>query len=441
MRSLRAASAAAVVIGAAAMASCTSGAPPGFSGGLGGNAWTFPLVGALEEGALITPVILNTHGPYLFLLDPDAPLSIVDAELLKVADLRPIAGPPRLDETDTQRARAYTELIGLEVGTLIVERRDAMVVPRHSLDASGRRIHGVLGRDVLADSLVFGFDRDRGLGHLVAAEVFRPPAGSAMLTYALLQSRVLNAQTVPLPRRLVTAQIGGAAFPLHVDLGAAASQLREGHWERAQLVSREIRATVIDEAGTPRAVSRGSEPAQVLAAGVGGLAAFIPYADQRWEEQDVAGTLGLGFFADYKVWASWHTRTIYVAPRRPAEVKTRIQRWESPVLTRCPNLGCIAFRVIDPLAGKPPVPGKPHPGLVLSITRDEPAGGMGLEVVLEAEGEPRLPYQIVNLPAHVDRLIHQLKPELLGRTLQIVDASPYPRPCPGGGGCVDQIAR
>ena len=66
---------------------------------------------------------------------------------------------------------------------------------------------------------------------------------------------------------------------------------------------------------------------------------------------------------------------------------------------------------------------------------------MDLEVVLEAPGEPRLPLQIVNLPQHVDRLIHQLKPEFLGRSLSVVDASPHPRRCPGGDGCVDQIAR
>jgi hypothetical protein len=47
----------------------------------------------------------------------------------------------------------------------------------------------------------------------------------------------------------------------------------------------------------------------------------------------------------------------------------------------------------------------------------------------------------VNLPAHVDRLIHQLKPEFLGKAVAAVDASPFPRKCPGGGGCVDRLAR
>ncbi len=435
---------AALAMAALAAGACTSGAPPGFSGGQG-HRWSFPLVGPLEGGLLLTPVTLNTYGPYLFLIDPDAPISIVDAELVKLAGLRPVPGPERLDETDTQRPRAYAEVLGLEVGTLIIERREVMVAPRHAYDAAGRRIHGVLGRDVLADSLAFGFDRDRGLGHLIAERSFQVPAGAAALPYAVLEPRIGNAKVLPVPRRLVSATInaatGGAAFPLHVDFGAVPSQLREGLWDRAKLVARDLRAAVIDEVATPRAVARGSDVAPVTVGGVTGSAAFIPYGDRRWEEQDIAGTLGLGFFAGHVVWASWHGKSLHLMSRRPIDAATRIARWDSPVLAKCQQPGCIAVRVVDPLGGKAPAEGKPHPGLVLSITREERAGGTDLEVVLEAQGDPALPYLIVNLPPHVDRLIHQLKPDFLGKTLAVADASAFPRPCPGGGGCVDQLAR
>jgi hypothetical protein len=50
-------------------AGCTVGAPPGFSAG---ENWTFPLVGPLENGLLITPATVKGHGPYLFAIDPDA---------------------------------------------------------------------------------------------------------------------------------------------------------------------------------------------------------------------------------------------------------------------------------------------------------------------------------------------------------------------------------
>lgn len=430
---------------ALAVAACTSGAPPGFAGGFRGDRWAFPLVGPLEDGLLLTPVTINTHGPFLFLIDPDAPVSIVDGELIKLADLRPVPGPQRLDETDTQRTRGYAELLGVEIGSLIVERREAMVVARHTYDAAGRRVHGVLGRDVIADSLVLGVDRDRGLAHLVVVGAFQPPAGAAVISYAALESHVLNAREVPLPRRLVRAEIGGQRFSLHVDLGAVASQLREGLWARAGLVARDVEAVVVDEVGTPREVRRGSDVAPVTVAAapapVTAGAAFIPYAERRWEPQEVDGALGLGFFAGHAVWASWHTGKLHLAPRRPVAPAVRIARWDSPVLARCKNPGCVEIRVIDPLGGQPPAEGKPHPGVVLSITREEPAGGMDLEVVLEAQGAPGLPLLIVNLPQQVDRLIHQLKPDFLGRPLTVVDASPYPRRCPGGGGCVDQLTR
>jgi hypothetical protein len=360
---------------------------------------------------------------------------------VKLAGLRPVPGPERLDETDTQRPRAYAEVLGLEVGTLIIERREVMVAPRHAYDVAGRRVHGVVGRDVIADSLAFGFDRDRGLGHLVAQRSFRAPPGAVELPYAELQPRIGNAKVLPVPRRLVSATINGAAFPLHVDLGAVPSQLREGLWDRAKLVARDLRAAVIDEVATPRVVAKGSDVAAVTAGPITGSAAFIPYSDRRWEEQDIAGTLGLGFFAGHGVWASWHGRSLHLVSRRPIDPATRIARWDSPVLAKCKQPGCISFRVVDPLAGKAPPEGKPHPGLVLSITREEPAGGMPLEVVLEAQGDPALPYLMVNLPPHVDRLIHQLKADFLGKPLAVVDASPHPRQCPGGGGCVDQLAR
>lgn len=436
----------AAVLAVLAPAACTPPAPQGFSGfsGAPSDRWTFPLVGPLEDGLLITPVTLNTHGPFLFLIDPDAPTSVVDAELVKGADLQPIAGPPRIDETGAPRAYPYAELVGLEIGTLIVEQRVAMVVPRHAFDLAGRRIHGVLGRDVIADSLVFGFDRDRGLAHLVLETAFHAPAGAAALPYVVLEPRLLGAKVPPVPRRLVSAAIGGEAFPLHVDLGAVPSQLREELWDRAKLVPRDVETTAVDEAGTRRAVQKGSEPAPVTAGAITASAAFIPYGDTRWEAQEVAGTLGLGFFAGHAVWADWPAHSLLLVGRAPVDAAARLARWDSPVLAKCKNLGCVQVRVVDPLGGKPPEEGKPHPGLVLSIEREEPAGGMDLEVVLEAPGTPgapRLPLLIVNLPQHIDRLIHQLRPEFLGAQLAVVDASPHPRPCPGGDGCVDQIAR
>jgi hypothetical protein len=425
----------------ACLAACTQGAPPGFSGAVG-DRWTFPLVGALEDGLLVTPVSVNSQGPFLFAIDPDAAISVIDGELVKAAGLRTFNGPHRLDETDTQQPRIYAELIGFEIGTLIIERRDVIVVKPGTFDVSGRRIHGVIGRDVLAESTVFGFDRDHGIGFLTTVKAFKPPAEAIEVKFEELRSQINNAQVLPVSRRIAQATINDELFAMHLDLGAVASQLRETQWERAKLQSQEVVAGVIDEVGTVRRITRASSPVTVtLGAATSERVGFIPYDDRRWPEHDLAGTLGLNFFAPYSVWLHLDTKTLYLRPRREVPYATRAGRWESGSLQKCTNRGCITVRLVDPLAGKPPPEGRPHPGVVLSITREERAGGMGLEVMLEASGKPELPRLIVNLPPHVDRLFDQLVPEFLGTTLVVRDASPYPRDCPSKQGCVDKLAR
>ncbi|MEJ7597064.1 MAG: hypothetical protein WKG01_04065 [Kofleriaceae bacterium] len=421
---------------------CTSGAPPGFSGVGGGDRWTFPLVGPLEDGLLVTPVTVGQYGPYLFAIDPDASITVIDGELVKETELRTFEGPPRLDETDTQQARIYAEIVGLEIGTLILERLDAIVVKTKTFDQAGRRIHGVIGKDVLADSLVFGFDREQGLAHLLEAKSFKPPAGAIEIKYLELKSQIVNAKVPPTPRRLAKAQVNGEPVTLHLDLGATASQLRESAWPTAKLASRELQGGVIDEVGTLRRIKTVSEPAPAsLGAAANPEVVFLPYADKRWPEQDLAGTLGLGFFAPYSVWIDWTTRTYYLVPRTTGATATRIKRWDSGPLARCKDNGCITFRLVDPLAGKPLDEGKVHPGVVLSVTRDPRAGGSDLEVILEAKDQPELPRLIVNLPAHVDRVIDQLPASFVGTTLQVIDASPHPRACQTRAACVDKLAR
>ncbi len=447
----------------AACAACNK-TPVGFSGGQN-DRWTLPLVGSLEDGLLITPVTIGTHGPYLFALDPDAPISAVDGDLVKEAELAARPGAPQYDETGLPQQRLYVEMASLEVGSLVIEKRKAIVVRAHTFDAAGRRIHGVLGHDVLDDSLVFGFDRDQGIATLVEPKVWKAPASGVVLPYQTL------AKALPVVgRRVVKATIGDEQFDMHLDLGATASQLRDGQWARAKLVARDVSGGVFDEAGTFRKLDKASEPAAVTVGGASSSkVVFVPYGEQRWGEGEVAGALGLGFFAPYDVWLSLQTHSYYLVPRTPVPLAMRIGRWDTGALDKCQNPGCVTLRMVDPLAGKrteaapadPPDPTpapapapdggpapapkpavvKPPPGVILSLTREERAGGMPLEVVLEAKDRPMLPLVIANLPPHVDRLIDQLPAEFAGVTLIVVDASPYPRDCPGKNGCVDKLAR
>jgi aspartyl protease len=141
-------------------AGCTTGVPGGFSKG---DHWTFPLVGPLEDGLLLTPVSVRGHGPYLFAIDPDANITVIDQQVVDEAGLTMGRGPSRIDEAASEQNRGYAELLDLKIGNLAIDRRQVMLVPTGFYNtADGRRLNGVLGRDVLADSLVFGFDRDQG---------------------------------------------------------------------------------------------------------------------------------------------------------------------------------------------------------------------------------------------------------------------------------------
>lgn len=427
------------LLACAVLAACPGKGPAGFSSGSGvEDRWTLPLVGPLENGLLITPVTVGTRGPFLFALDPDAPISVVDADLVKMIGLRASEGPMRYDETGQPQPRLYVEMTSLEVGSLIIERRRAIVVRASTFDTAGRRIHGVLGADVLATGVVFGFDRDAGIATLIETGSFRAPQGAIAIRYADVGK--------PLPvaaRRVVKATIGDAMFDMHVDLGATVSQLRDLEWSRAKLTPREIAGAMVDEVGTIRRIDKASEPIAVTAGPItADRVAFVPYTDARWADHEVAGTLGLGFLTNYSVWAQWPNRTYHLLPRAKQPLATRVARWEQGALDKCTSPGCVTVRLVDPLAGKPLEEGKPHPGVILSLTREERAGGMPLEVVIEAD-KPGLPLVIANMPAHVDRLIDQLPADFVATTLTVIDVGPYPRTCPPQlkNGCVDKLAR
>ncbi|HEX5061362.1 MAG TPA: hypothetical protein VFV99_18470, partial [Kofleriaceae bacterium] len=332
-----------------AIGACTTGAPPGFSDG---EQWVIPLVGPLEDGLLLVPTFVNDQGPFLFAIDPDAYISIIDEDVLHTTKVPAGEGPHLLDESDTQQTRQYAEVSSLKAGTLTVSgQRYVQLVRKGTFDADGRRIHGVLGRDVIADSLVFGFDRDLGVATLSTQKAFKKPVGAMSLSYTKLLSTVLNAEVVPLPRRLVHATIGGMQYPLHVDFGATYSQLRPRAWPRANLATSETQTGVVDEVGVIRPVKQmGVADEVTVRDATTKSVSFVPYADKRWPDQDIEGTLGLGFFRPYSVFANWDNDTLYLTPRKDGtstKLVARIGRWQSKTLSGCADVGCVKVSLVD----------------------------------------------------------------------------------------------
>ncbi|MCA9677309.1 MAG: aspartyl protease family protein [Kofleriaceae bacterium] len=461
------------VAAAAASTSCTIGAPPGFSSG---DSWSFPLVGALEGGQLLAPVVIQGQGPYLFLIDPDAPVSILDGALANELDLHTAIGPTLVDETDTLRTTKTAEVLRIQLGNLTVKNRVFMMSDVGTYNVAGRQVRGVIGRDVLADSLVFGFDRDRGMGYVATQQGFTPGAGATRLGYELRKIRI-ESGIRPVSRRLVHARVGGADVVLHVDLGEIPSQLREKKWSAAGLAPIAVTRALVDEAGTRREVDHGAVASDVAVDGVAARdVLFVPFADKRWDETDYDGTLGLGFFADDTVWINFDKNALYVEPRSTEDLtRARIDRWGAAALSACTDPACTRAEMLvpepqppEPPAGGtvdappadptgadaaakpvPPPPPPPPPSKrgappLLHVERDASVADVAFEVLLEARaasGAPAgLPLIVAEFPPGTTQVTQKVDAPYVGTTFKVLDVSPFVRTCPHEGACVYQLS-
>jgi hypothetical protein len=451
-----------------ALAGCSVGAPVQYLSS--GNAWSAPLVGPIEDGLLVVPIYINDKGgPYLVAIDPDAPVSVIDKGIVDELKLPTAQGGRMTDETDTGRSTYAAEVQSIRIGTLKYGRTFVRLMRTGSFVAAGRSLRGVLGRDVLADSMAFGFDRDRGTIHVTTQAGFTPPANATVVPYSLMQI-VGNVDLVS--RRMTRATVGAFEAKVHLDLGAVASQLREKRWAGAGLTSIAMDTETRDEAGTVQHAKTAAIADRVTLAGVTTeRVLFVPYTDKRVEEQFIDGALGLGFFRDQAVWANWSTSKLYLVPRGDlvATAAERLARW-ADAMPACAAAGCATARLIRPNVIVPPGAGPTAPGAaptapvdppttpatlppaeqarppglprpVVMVDRDPAARGRDLEVVFAAVGDGGavrldLPLVVVNLPAGADSVSTQLPAEYGPTTLTAVDASPFPRACPTKSGCI-----
>jgi len=244
---------------------------------------------------------------------------------------------------------------------------------------------------------------------------------------------------------LIKATIGGQTFAMHVDLGAKLSQLRERAWDKVGIAKTAAQAHAVDETGTTREIKLAGKADVSAGPASAKDVVFAPYADERWPDQDLDGTLGLDFFRPYSVAANWDSGTIYVKPRRElvSTVAARIGRWQSKTLSSCQHPGCVTVSVIDPLANVAPEqrPAQ-HPGVVVSFVREPATAGLLLEVTAATTSPTGAPVQwlIANLPGTAERAMIHLPADYVGAQVTVVDASEFPRDCPAGNSCVDLLA-
>src|SRR5262249_34991272 len=143
-------------------------------------------------------------------------------------------------------------------------------------------------------------DRDQGIAVMSTTKAFTPPPGAIAIAYKPLSNKSTaaiggrtqlpergpGAETAvmfPVPRRLATAQIGGAAFAMHLDLGAAPSQLRESSWDNAHLTPADVALRLVDEAASVRRVAKAGVAAEVMLGPVKVQhVTFAPFVERRF---------------------------------------------------------------------------------------------------------------------------------------------------------------
>ena len=414
---------------AIAASSCVVGAPPGFSSG---SRWTFPLVDSLDNGLLVTPVWIKGKGPYLFAIDPEANVSIIDERIVIDTHLVMDRGyNTRLyGEDGERRIRFNAELRDIQVGNLYIESRRAIVVPHETLAATGRDIRGVLGRNVIADSLVFGFDRDRGVAWLETGASFKPPADAARVDYNPTKIGENKAE-----QALAHAVIGGHSATVELQLGSTISRLRQALGQALGIAGPARTAIEFDATGARRTLGVSATAVRVQLGSVANdhvaVAAYVDRSELPSNEMFFDGTLAQDFFSPFTVYADWNHHLFYLEPRdRSPQTAVRVGRWAD--LARCPHVGCVTAQVAAPAA--PDSTGGATTA-VLHVMRD-PGATMSLEIRLRAVGHDDLPDLVAELPAGVPDVLAPVRGDLAAAHYEVIDASPFASICPSPGGCV-----
>src|SRR5439155_2398145 len=129
------------------------------------------------------------------------------------------------------------------------------------------------------------------------------------------------------------------------------------------------------------------------------------------------GTLGLNFFAPFKVAADWHHERIYVSPREDtlASLRLRLSRWGDKLPT-CEHAGCVTLAMA---------------GSALRVSSD-PQLDRSMEVVVRVKAKTAdpLPLVYLSLAAGSTPFELTLDARYTDGEAEVVDADPFPRECP-----------
>ena len=395
------------------------------------------MVDSLNNGTLVTPVFVNDRGPFLFAIDPDARDSIIDVDVAhavfgETLDLYNLDGDSVMEASGGSHSPDFAATLSFRVGSLTVHGQAAAVTDVGFEQVDGQPIRGVLGRNVFADSLVFGFNRDLGMGYLSTQEAFSPPANSSEIEYSVIR------RGDGLERRVAPVIIDGGKFNMHLSLSQGAGQLRRSFWDALKLRITAVDAVSIDDTGIATRKKEATVANNVVVGTnrVGSVVLF-PYQDQRWDSDALDGSLGLDFFRRFVVWVNWDAKKYYLSAREMSVDHTaeRIARWGISEFSQCTHVGCVMLSAV----------GEPAQPVTLTAIRDANAPHFDFEIIIAvtpALGGAPMPPMVVNLPYDVDRVERIVDASYIGATFTVKDMSPFMHMCPADAknGCITPMA-
>ena len=382
------------VAGLAGMCSCAAAPPLWYDTG-DAVSWEIPLVAPLDGAPLIVPATIHGKGPYLFALEPDQPVSIIDrgvAQRLQLFSRNDSWIRLRTRDDQYVRRRPY-EVLDFKAGELSVRNVLMYSARAGTLRFRDVPLAGVLGADLLSRTIVIDVDRDRGVVRLTLTGHQLNPARAHRVAGRVHRSGI-PVRKVVVPVTIENAR-GKSDFELAVDLGAQSTSIWTKHLpdQRARL--------------------------DVGGARVDGVA-LAPFADRRVEQDDIDGLLGQDVLARYRVVVDQDKRVLWLGPRSPdlvAQTADRLSRW-GDAFARCRRVGCVEIT-------------RDRTG-ALMVTRDQDAPNQPFEVVLQPlDGQGRPLAGLVRTridqpgPGGVGQIVNM--PGLVNN-YRVVDASPFAAP-------------
>lgn len=221
---------------AAFVVACGASKPIHYDGD--GTSWELALV---DPGSpeLVVEGAVHGQGPFLFVLDPDSPRSVIDDGVARRLDLYSDNQYVRVvNQRDVSVPRKFYEVLTLDIGELHVRNVKVLNAPEGALMVGGRTVHGVLGADLLSRTIVVRVDREKGKVALALTGHQTVPAGAAEVRGHLHYGSFYVPMT-----------IGDQTLTMQVRLSSSVSTLRANALEELGLAELPGEVVAVDETG------------------------------------------------------------------------------------------------------------------------------------------------------------------------------------------------